>query len=135
MVVITVIGILALLGVPSIILAAHRAEATATANDVRTFTDAIELYATAEGAYPQKMTYNQMPDSISEFLPYTWKDGSYNWFYVNDHNYTYVYVYNLNFTPEQAVRIDSIIDDGNIGTGQIRMAFNGSGLIYLFKYR
>jgi hypothetical protein len=55
-------------------------------------------------------------------------------FYVYSTNYTYVYLYNLNFNAEQAVRLDSILDDGNIATGDVRVAFNGSGLIYLFKY-
>jgi hypothetical protein len=32
------------------------------------------------------------------------------------------------------VRLDSIIDDGNIATGDVRVAFNGSGLVYLFRY-
>ena len=67
-------------------------------------------------------------------LPAIWKNGSYSWFYVSSDFYTYVYVYNLNFTAEQAVRLDSVIDDGNIATGNVRIAFNGSGLIFLFQY-
>lgn len=134
MVVTTVIGILALLAVPSIWDAAQRAEATATANDIRVFTNAIEFYSTTEGGYPSQMTSREIPESIGDYLPGTWTDGTYNWFYVNTSDLIYVYVYNLGFTPEQAVRIDSIIDDGNIGSGKIRMAINGSGLIHLFKY-
>lgn len=134
MVVVTTIGILALLGIPGIRVAAERTEATAAANDIRVFTEAVEFYSTAEGGYPASMTYTRMPDSIASYLPPLWKNGGYSWFYVHDDNFTYVYVYNLNFTAEQAVRLDSIIDDGNIATGDVRMAFNGSGLIYLFQY-
>jgi len=133
MVVTTVIGILALLAVPGVTAAAQRAEATAAANDIRVFTNAIEFYSTSEGGYPSQMTYREMPESIEGYLPSTWTDGTYNWFYVNTSDYIYVYVYNLGFTPEQAVHIDSIIDDGNIGSGSIRMAFNGSGLIHIFE--
>jgi len=133
MVVTTVIGILALLAVPGVTTAAQRAEATAAANDIRVFTNAIEFYSTSEGGYPSQMTYREMPESIEGYLPSTWTDGTYNWFYVNTSDYIYVYVYNLGFTPEQAVHIDSIIDDGNIGSGSIRMAFNGSGLIHIFE--
>lgn len=132
MVVVTVIGILALLAVPGILIAADRAEATAAANDIRVMSNAIEFYSTAEGAYPSAMTYKQMPEAIAGYLPSTWKDGTYSWFYVNNSNYTYLYVYNLDFTPEQAVRLDTIIDDGNIGTGKMQMAFNGSGVTYHF---
>ena len=80
------------------------------------------------------MTYTRMPNEISSYLATPWKNGSYSWFYVNTDDLTYVYVYNLDFTAEQAVRLDSIIDDGNVATGVVRMAVNGSGLIYLFKY-
>ncbi|MGZ0655682.1 type II secretion system protein [Coraliomargarita sp. W4R53] len=135
MVVVTTIGILALLAMPGIRIAADRTEAAVTANDIRVFTEAIEFYSTAEGTYPEAMTYTRMPNEIASYLPIPWKNGSYSWFYVNTDNFTYVYVYNLKFTAEQAVRLDSIIDDGNIATGDVRMAYNGSGLIYLFNYK
>lgn len=134
MVVVTTIGILALLGIPGIRMAADRTEATAVANDIRVFTEAVEFYSTAEGGYPETMTYTRMPDVIASYLPALWRSGSYSWFYVNGDNFTYIYVYNLNFTAEQAVRLDSIIDDGNIATGNVRVAYNGSGLVYLFRY-
>lgn len=134
MVVVTTIGILAMLGMPGIRMARERTQATATANDVRIFTEAIEFYSTAEGSYPDFMTYSSMPGDIADYLPPVWKNGAHSWFYVNSNSYTYVYLYNLNFTAEQAVRMDSILDDGNIATGNVRVAYNGSGLIYLFKY-
>ncbi len=135
MVVVTTIGILALLGMPGIRMATERTAATAMANDLRIFTEAVEFYSTASGSYPEYMTYTTMPSDVAEYLPTVWKNGTHSWFYFNDQNFTYVYLYNLGFTPEQAVRLDSILDDGNITTGNLRVAFNGSGLIYLFRYR
>ena len=134
MVVVATIGILALLGVPSVRLAKDRTEATATANDLRVFTEAVEFYSTAEGAYPNTMVYTAMPPEISSYLPLVWKDGTYSWFYIKSDDFTYVYVYNLGFSAEQSVRLDDIIDDGNIATGDVRIALNGSGLVYLFDY-
>ncbi|MDQ8193627.1 prepilin-type N-terminal cleavage/methylation domain-containing protein [Coraliomargarita sp. SDUM461004] len=134
MVVTTTIGILALLSIPSIRIAVDRTEAAATANDIRVFTEAIEFFTTIKGTYPEAMTYTRMPNEIASYLPSPWKSGQYSWFYVNTENLTYVYLYNLSFTAEQAVRLDSIIDDGNIATGNVRMAYNGSGLVYLFQY-
>jgi prepilin-type N-terminal cleavage/methylation domain-containing protein len=134
MVVVTTIGILALLGMPGIRMARERTQATATANDLRVFTQAIEFYSTEKGSYPGFMTYTTMPEDIAEYLPPVWKNGVHNWFYYSDNNYTYVYLYNLNFTAEQAVRLDTILDDANIATGSIRVANNGRGLIYLFRY-
>ena len=133
MVVVTTIGILALLGVPGVRSAANRTEATATANDVRVFADAVEFYSTASGGYPNSMTYTNMPEEVAEYLAPAWKDGSYSWFYINSSRYTYIYIYNLSFSTEQALRVDSIIDDGNLATGNVRIAFNGSGLLYLFR--
>lgn len=135
MVVVTTIGILALLGIPAIRVATERTAATAAANDVRVFAEAVEFYSTSQGDYPATMTYTQMPDDIAAYLPPIWKNGTYSWFYVKSSDFTYVYVYNLKFTTEQAIRLDSIIDDSNIATGNVRMAFDGSGLIYLFNIR
>jgi hypothetical protein len=80
------------------------------------------------------MSYTDMPGNIEEYLPAVWKNGTLNWFYVNSTSFTYVYLYNLDFSAEQALLVDSVLDDGNIATGDVRMAFNGSGLIYLFRY-
>jgi prepilin-type N-terminal cleavage/methylation domain-containing protein len=133
MVVVTTIGILALLSVPGVRGATDRTQATATANDLRVFSEAVEFYSTSEGSYPASMSYTIIPNGIKEYLPPAWQDGSYSWFYINTARYTYIYVYNLKFTAEQAVRLDSIIDDGNIATGNVRMAINGTGLLYLFR--
>jgi len=133
MVVVTTIGIVALLGVPGISKAAQRTEAVATGNDIRVFSEAIEFYATTSGRYPADMSYTTMPAEVSNYLPALWRDGSYSWFYVHDPRYTYLYVYDLQFSAEQAVTLDGTIDDGNIATGNVRIAFNGTGLVYLFR--
>ena len=98
MVVVTTIGILALLGIPGIRLATERTAATATASDIRVFTEAVEFYSTSQGHYPETMTYTSMPENIASYLPPVWKNGSYSWFYVHSESFTYVYVYNLKFT-------------------------------------
>jgi prepilin-type N-terminal cleavage/methylation domain-containing protein len=135
MVVVTTIGILALLSIPGIRVAAERTEATATANDIRVFTQAIEFYSSTESDYPASMKYNQMPDKIASYLPAQWKNGSYSWYYVNTESFIYIYVYNLDFTTEQTVLVDSIIDDGNLATGNVRRAYQGGGIFYLFQHQ
>ncbi|WP_269526129.1 type II secretion system protein [Coraliomargarita parva] len=132
MVVVTTIGLLALLGVPGIRKTTERAEATSAANNIRVFADAVEFYATSHGSYPSYMTYTNMPPDVSAYLPSFWKDGSYSWFYNSTEDFTYVYVYGMKFTPEQGVQLDTILDDGNIATGNLRVAYNGSGMVYLF---
>lgn len=133
MVVVGVIGILALMSMPSIRQATNRAEATITANDLKKFGEAVEFYSTESGAYPNTMTYSRVPELVAEYLPKAWLNGNYSWFYINSSRYTYIYVYNLKFTAEQAVQLDQMIDDGNISDGKIRVAVSGTGLIYLFR--
>lgn len=79
------------------------------------------------------MTYSRVPEEIAPYLPDAWLDGDYSWFYINSSRYVYIYVYNLDFTAEQAVQLDQMIDDGNIGHGKVRVAVSGTGLIYLFS--
>ena len=118
---------------PTIRVAADRTEAMAAANDLRVFTESIEFYSSAEGGYPATMTYEFMPDSIAGYLPAAWKNGEYNWFYINAGRLVYAYFFNLGLTTEQLIRIDSIIDDGNITSGDIRLAFGGNGFFYIFQ--
>ena len=75
----------------------------------------------------------RVPELVAEYLPKAWLNGNYSWFYINSSRYTYIYVYNLKFTAEQAVQLDQMIDDGNIGDGKVRVAVSGTGLIYLFR--
>lgn len=133
MVVVTIIGILSLLSMPSIRQATNRAEATVTANDLKKFGEAVEVYTTESGSYPTNMTYSRIPELVAQYLPKAWINGDYSWFYINSSRYTYIYVYNLNFTAEQALQLDQMIDDGNIGDGKVRVAVGGTGLIYLLQ--
>ena len=133
MIVVTTIGLLALLSMPGIRRATDHTRATTTANDLRIFAEAVEFYSTAQGAYPANMSYTNMPTEISTYLPATWKNGTYSWFYIKDANYTYISVYNLDFSAEQSIQTDTIIDDGNIATGNLRISPNNTGLLYLFE--
>lgn len=132
MIAVTVLGIIALLWIPSYRLIVDKSEATTTANDMRTFTDAVEFYSTAEGSYPSSMNHSAIPDLISQYLPAVWRNGDLSWSYVNTSENIYVQLNNLGFTAEQFLRLDHIIDDGNIVTGNARVAIGGSGMVYHF---
>lgn len=132
MVVVTCIGILALLGVPGIVLQKKITEATVVANDLRVFAEAVEFYTTTEGSYPATMTYTSMPNAVRDYVPSVWKDGTYNWVYVNiDQKLIGIWVNDATFTAEQGLKMDTLIDDGNVATGDV-LCSTGSGYWYLF---
>lgn len=130
MVVVTTIGIVAMLGIPAFQKSTRRAEAITIANDMNKFVQAVELYSTSEGAYPLTMNYTTMPQQVSDYLPGKWKNGYYVWQYYNFGYLVAMVARNLNFTAEQAITLDSAIDDGNISTGNLRIIPNG--MIYFF---
>ena len=79
------------------------------------------------------MSYTDIPELIADYLPIAWVNGNYSWHYINSSYYTYILIYNLDFTTEQIVQVDQMIDDGNITYGNLRVALGGSGLFYLLR--
>jgi prepilin-type N-terminal cleavage/methylation domain-containing protein len=134
MVVVTLIGIISLISTPGIMKAANRAKATIAANDIRVFADAIEFYSSEKGAYPQGMIeHDDLPESVDGYLPSNWTNGTYSWRYRSINEFTFLVLYNLDFDWQQKRHIDSILDNGNIGTGRLFSALGGTGLIYVFR--
>ncbi|MEM8866989.1 MAG: type II secretion system protein [Verrucomicrobiota bacterium] len=131
-VVVTVISTIAALGVPRFAQVKNRTEATTIANDLRIFTQAVELYNIMQGSFPRFLSLDSIPEDINEMLPNIWKDGSYNWHYYSSTAYTYIYIYNLQFSAEQGLIFDETVDDGNITKGKVRITYDG-GFVYLFE--
>ena len=131
--VVSILGILTLVGFPGFRSVKDRTVATVTANDIKVFADALEIFSTETGSFPDVMTYTRMPDGVSSALPNVWKDGKYSWNYFNTSSYTLLYITDLRFTAEQAVLVDSMIDDGNIAGGAMRVGVNGTGLMYFLE--
>ncbi len=132
MVVVTLLGILAMLGIPEFRKSTDRAEAIATANDIGKFVQAVELYGTSEGNYPTNMNYITMPDEVRGFMPAKLQNGHYDWRYINLGNFVYVIVRDLELTAEQAISIDKTIDDGNVTRGNLWFFNYGTALVYFF---
>lgn len=130
MVVVTVLGILAMLGIPAFKKSTQRAQAITMANDMNKFIQAVELYGTSEGTYPLNMNYTTMPEVVRDYLPAKWQNGSYTWTYYNFGFLVAIVTSNMSFTAEQAITLDAAIDDGNISSGNLRVI--SGGLIYLF---
>lgn len=133
MVVVSVIGIIASLAMPGISQVRNRAQATVAANDLQKFAQALQLYSMQTGSYPLSLSVQDIPEQVASQLPSVWRDGAYNWMYINSDLYTCLLVFGLRFNTEQAVRLDRIIDDGNIAMGKVIIAPNGNGLVYFLE--
>lgn len=139
MVVVTTIGILAFLSMPSLERAHDATRVSAFANDIRQFSAAVETYATVYGQYPPDTPPGQADASLQEYLPldFMLNDTPIGGQWDVDMNAgagvtAAVGVGNLtNPDLDLIVRIDFAIDDGNIVTGNFRWFPFGGGRPYL----
>lgn len=130
-----IIGLLTVLAIPRFELIRNSANATVTANDIRQFREAIEVYSTEQGGYPNDMSHTDIPSTLTNQLPRPWVNGNYSWTYQKTNQLTYLNVEVQNLTAEQALKVDDILDDGSIVAGDLRIANQGRGLNYYFQIK
>lgn len=128
MIAVTLIAILALLSLPAFKRAQMVTKASTFANDIRQFSSAVETYTTVYGSYPKDSTPGNADPKLVEYLPLDFMDkgtpigGQWD---VDINGAAGVVaavgVGNLsNPDIELIVRVDFVIDDGNIVTGNFR---------------
>lgn len=132
-VVVTIIGILSALAVPGFTNIKNVTQSTTMANDLRLFVNAIEIFTTRSGEYPNTINKNNIPDEVEEEIPKVWIYGDYNWKYINNGKNVRMKLSNLDFSTEQIYQIDNILDDGNIAFGNIIRNKKGDLIFYFEK--
>jgi len=137
MMVVVIIGILAALASVAFTKVRMNAQASAAASDIRTFAGAYEMFAMYEGYWPDDGFPGTIPTGMSEFLkPGQWTAGpgigdknevSYDWDCEQSWAWACVSIYDPKGTAEEEtlVRLDEILDDGNLSTGVFRKYQNG----------
>ncbi len=136
MVVVTIISMLAAMGVPALKSVKRRTIATAIGNDLRAFAAAFDVYAhetgnwpaeAAEGVFPTEMANRIKP---TDWLRITPLGGQYNWDNDQTHAGTrYRAAIAISSTASAPFNqdvdlleaIDHVIDDGNLATGNFRL--------------
>jgi type II secretory pathway pseudopilin PulG len=136
MVVITIISLLAALGMPTLKSVRRRSVATVLANDLRTFAAALDAHVHETGAWPTEVDAGVMPlEAASRINSGSWLrptalGGQFNWDNNQVHAGTrFRAAIAITSTSVSAVvpdldlleSVDRIIDDGNLSTGNFRL--------------
>lgn len=131
MIVVAIIGLLATISFPAMQKARNRSRAIRFARDIKTAGHAFIRYSFDTGAYPSDKIPSQMPDGMSEYLgTFPWTDetvvgGHWDWDYEQFGTKAGVSVHMPKWNDDQMQIIDSVMDDGNLSTGQFRKRSGG----------
>ena len=128
---VTIIGILAAIGIPAMYEAGNRSRARRFARDIQTAGHAFIQYSLNTGAYPADRTPAQMPPGMSAYLSnFPWTEetaigGRWDWDYNVFSIHAAVSVRSPNWNDDRMQQIDAVMDDGNLSTGQFRKRSGG----------
>lgn len=151
MIVVTILGVLALLGIPAAVRARARSQDTSFCNDMRLLVnETFTMYAMEHGDYPWDAPAGVVPKGVSpkggmSYLPnrLDWTEqtpigGSWDWDRAPKRGqqvHGICYAGLSVFAPERAStdlrKLDEILDDGNLLTGVFRKT--DSGCIYILE--
>ena len=145
MIVVTIIGILALIAIPQIMKARLRSQNVAFVNDLRLVTGQVfSFYALDKGVFPPDAAPGVEPNGIHDLLPkrFDWSEpsaigGYWDWDRAPNHAhkihgcYAGVSIYKPGRTELEMANIDKIVDDGNLLSGVFRKRTDG--YIYILE--
>ncbi|HXG47163.1 MAG TPA: prepilin-type N-terminal cleavage/methylation domain-containing protein [Methylomirabilota bacterium] len=126
-----VIGVLAALAIPHAVRAREHAANTAFISDLRVAREAFILYNHERNSYPPDKWPGVFPPEMTPYLSdFPWASptpirGSWDWDYLVFGITAAVSVYQPGVNPDQMSRIDTIIDNGDINTGDFRQRSGG----------
>ncbi len=134
MIVVLIIGLIAAVAVPAFAKARLKTQLTRVVNDLQTFGEAFDMYASFNGQYPVD-THNTLPPGMEDFIKLKHWDsdalgGHYNWegpSWGEGGSYPYAGIALFETTAPTAVleALDTQLDDGDLSTGWFRQTPNG----------
>lgn len=123
MIVVVIIGLLAAMGIPALERARLNAYASRIANNFRVFSGSFETHAMETGTWAPDGQGNNLPTTVEPYFEGTsWYEppipgGWYDWEYEREGFKAAISLAYVNDLPEVFVRVDSLLDDGNLATG------------------
>ncbi len=137
MIVVAIIGLLASLAIPSMRNAGNETRSARFAREIKSAGHAFVQYAFDHSEYPGDKTPSQMAEGMAEYLNgFPWSEdtvigGQWDWDYKVFGIHAGVSVKSPKWGDEQMQKIDTKIDDGNLGSGQFRK--RPGGYIYILE--
>lgn len=135
MIVVFIVGVLAAIAIPAFVKARSNARSTSFASDIRTLAYAADSYALETGLYAPQTSPGVFPAGLEGYISKAMFESETplggNWHIEFDTSnfYSGVGVSNPAYTASDFAKVDAIIDDGDISTGQFRAVGNGYYLI------
>lgn len=137
-IVVIIIGVLAALALPAVMIAKNNARSARFLNDLRQARAVFENFAIQNGSYPADSTPGVFPVPLTaaDFNPVRWMEptaigGQWDWDYQQFGVRAGVSVYMPELSDAQMAKIDARIDDGNLATGVFRQ--RAQGFIYVIE--
>jgi prepilin-type N-terminal cleavage/methylation domain-containing protein len=131
MVVVVMIGLLAAIAIPAFKRVQERSQASRIANDFRVFAEVFQRYNFINGQWPPTTGAGSIPAGMSGYLPSNYTNvtvggGRFGW----EQGSTPI-LYMVGTTASVAVmtRVDAILDDGNLSTGDFQ-EINASDVLH-----
>jgi prepilin-type N-terminal cleavage/methylation domain-containing protein len=133
MIVVVIIGLLAAIAVPAFQRIRERSVASRMANDFRQFESAFQRYSMEYGTVPAPAAGGVIPTGMDGYLPISYTAvspvaGNYLWSGPSSN----IVLRHSNATDSLMQRVDEILDDGNLTTGEFRKT---SGVGYHLRVR
>lgn len=123
LIVVSILGMLAMIAVPSYINSRSCSQATAVADNFRTYAAAFQIYCTEKGAWPPDAMAGMVPQGMEGHLPRFNEEavigGRWDWESGTDSPKASISLVNYRSNHRVVQQVDRILDDGNLSTGLI----------------
>lgn len=131
-----IIGILAALAFPALKKARHRSLATQLSNNFRVYAAAFQVYSTEHGVWPDDTSPGVTPAELEGQLPNfseaTRQGGVWDWDNGVAGIVAGVSLHQNGIEPQVIQRIDEIMDDGDLASGQFQN--KGGFITYILEH-
>ena len=131
MIVVVIIGLLAALAIPAMTRVQRNAQVARFVSDLRTFSQAFEAHASANGGWPPDGVPGSFPAGMTGDLKTaawggeTSLGGRWDWDYQQFGVTAGISIHRPTATVELLTEVDRKIDDGDLTTGNFRERSNG----------